>query len=151
MDLSVLITWLESETGLPAIFEYQNAPQPNGNFISVHVSNANYIGHPHVNHSSDSVFDIGYNTQIEVQLRCIEDQSIDILDRVKLSLEKESVQALLYSAGLAWSDNNNVVSQPVEHDGKWEHHSILEVFFNSTSEIQDDRSTIDEVEIISEV
>ena len=151
MNRTALITWLTTETGLPAIFEYQNAPQPSSNYISVHVRNKRYIGHAHVNHQSGSVFDVGYSTEIEVQLRCIEDESIDILEQVKLSLEKESVQTLLYDAGLAWSGNNDVVSQPVERDGKWQHHSILEVFFNSTAEIQEDRSCIETVEIESEV
>lgn len=150
-DFSKVHEWIRLETGLTSINEYQNAPAPTDNYIGVYIRNKQANGQAHITHKTGDIWELARSSVVEVQLRCINDSSADILEQLKLSLDKESVQSLLYSGSLAVNRSNDVITQPTEHNGKWEHQSILEIFFHSTASIEDDRSYIETVELISEV
>ena len=146
----VFVKWLKEETGLEVVWEYQNAPRPQSNYISLYVRGREYTGMRH-EHYDPNGNDLGYNSVINLQVRCKNDYAGSIMERVKLSLDKEPVQTLLYSESFACSYTGDVLTQPVEINGVWEHQTILEIFFHSTAEIKDTTSTIETVEIEAEV
>lgn len=148
----VFVKWLKEETGLEVVWEYQNAPRPQSNYISLYVRGRDYVGMHHETYDSTlGKSGLGYNSVINLQVRCKNDYAGSIMEKVKLSLRKESVQDLLYSESFACSYSGGVLTQPIERNGVWEHQTILEIFFNSTAETVDQTSIIETVDIEAEV
>ena len=152
MSLAILSQWITNETNLLNFWENQNGftPPKDTNYISLHLEDRDMIGM--ANETTDeTTTTISYDTVITVQFRCKEDRYGDILDGLKLSLDKESVQDLLSDAGLAIQDCGKVISMPTNHNELWENQSVLLITFNSVVSIEDNRSYIETAPVTQEV
>jgi hypothetical protein len=134
-----LRTWVVAQTSRTTIFEYPNAPRPSLPYITLHILNLMQIGHDFVKRPTSTVSGskIWGNREFTLSVKHYGTNSLQMLEQLRSSLEKPTVQAFLDELSIAFVDRLMIQSVPELIDTRFEERAVMDLLFRVPNEITD--------------
>jgi len=142
--------WVSGASGLPTIWENQNAPAPSANYITLALLSAVDIGHDAwapVNQNKMSR--ILSDKTLDIRIQCFSNNAISILDHIGVVTKLEQYSSLFHTAGITLLQKGKIqnLTGLGENDQFTQRAAMDAMFLLTTISDELDLSTIEGVEI----
>jgi hypothetical protein len=143
----IIFNWVADNTSLIIIWENENAPRPDANYISlkitpfVKIGQSNYLS---PDNNGDRI--IKYDEDFTVGIKSYGPGTDDNLQVLKDSLQKETVFQNLYNDNIAVRNENEIADITVLIDETREERFLYEVFMGMAHDIIENVGVIEDFE-----
>jgi hypothetical protein len=146
-----LYDWANAELANPIIWAQENAPPPDGPYVTLLLSTNVQVGqdaHLPVSPTTGVAIIVG-NREVTLEIQSFGSTALTNVDTLRSSLEKPSVQAALWAAGIAIVDTLGMsnISGLIDGTTTIEKRYALDVLLRIGSDVADTVGVIENVEI----
>lgn len=149
---AAIMTWLNGlSLGGSIIWLDQNFPRPSIPYIGLRIQEIRNIHHDFIDKpDTDGVATTNGDREIVLNVETFGETSLDIINTIRNSLEKYSVNAALADNGLSFKEADNVIDLSELLDTKIEKRYRLNIVFHARNIDTDNIGLIETVEVLSE-
>lgn len=149
---NTIYDWLYSIVPtVPIIWAYESATQPSPTYITINMTILpTKIGRDEIRRISNS-YHINGLRKIMLSINAYGHNAIQVLSDIQSTLDNPSKSNVLSAGGLSISDSEDIRDLTTRLNTVWERRGLLEVRLYAAEDVSTDITTIDTVEITSNI